>query len=55
MNLVIAFRRYHFFRKVNYRMLIIFFVKLTKYNFYRFIRNIRFNFQKFKKIKMMKN
>ena len=36
-------------------MLIIFFVKLTKYNFYRFIQNIRFNFQEFKEIKITKN
>ena len=33
----------------------IFFVKLTKYNFYRFIRNIHFNSQEFEEIKMMKN
>ena len=36
-------------------MLVTFFVKLTKYNFYRFIQDIRFNFQRFKKIKMTKN
>ena len=36
-------------------MSMIFFVKLIKYNFYRFIWDIHFNFQKFKKIKMTKN
>ena len=51
MNFIIAFHQYYFFRKINYRMSVIFFVKLIKYNFIILFETFVSIFKNLKKLK----